>query len=205
MIFKNITVISLCFLFSPCAWGAVFVEWNDPMLPPANSLGVNQIVLAWDRSSANALLATARKQGYRAYVETPLNQAASAAKACVEQSCAGIFLNVAGSESADAAASTARLQSAYPKLPVRVLSSAGKQPKMKGSFVIKRNSVLEVSSPTAQPWVDTNLAFIRVEQRSDRPHTPLYTFSWFDQAEKPTLRRTITPWLSPKRARFTRT
>ena len=42
----------------------------------------------------------------------------------------------------------------------------GKQPEMRGSLVIKRGSVLEVSSPTAQPWIDTNLALVKIEQRS---------------------------------------
>ncbi len=52
---------------------------------------------------------------------------------------------------------------------------------MRGSLVIKRNSVLEVSSPTAQPWIDTNLALVKIEQRARRPQIPLYTFSWTDE------------------------
>lgn len=180
MSFRNILVLWLAFICSPFAMGTVFVEWNDATLPPASSLGVNQIVVAWERASAVSLLATARKQGYRAYIETPLQQADSAAKTCEQTHCAGIFVNVLDSESAEAEKTISRLQSSYPKLPVRVLSP-GKQPKMRGSFVIKRDSVLEVSSPTAQPWIDTNLASLRVEQRSGRPHIPLYTFSWSDQ------------------------
>jgi protein-tyrosine-phosphatase len=180
MSFKNIIVIFVCIVFSPYAWGTVFVEWSDATLPPPNSLGLKQIVVAWERDSAAALLATARKQGYSVFVETPLKQAASAAKACAEQNCAGVFLSVLESENAEAEKSIATLQSAYPQLPVRVLSP-GKQPKMRGSFIIKRDSVLEVSSPTAQPWVDTNLAIIRVERRSLGSQIPLYTFSWSDQ------------------------
>jgi hypothetical protein len=49
---------------------------------------------------------------------------------------------------------------------------------MRGSLVIKRGSVLEVSSPTAQPWIDTNLALVKIEQRSQQGQIPLYTFSW---------------------------
>lgn len=179
---KNILVLWLGLICSPFAMGTVFVEWNDATLPPLSSLGVNQIVVAWERGSAVALLATARKQGYRAYVETPLKQAGNAAEACKQLHCAGVFVSVLESERAEAEKNVARLHTAYPKLPVRVLSP-GKQPKMRGSFVIKRDSVLEVSSPTAQPWVDTNLAFLRVEQRSDRPHVPLYTFSWSHQPQ----------------------
>jgi protein-tyrosine-phosphatase len=174
-------VLCLCIMFSPSAWSTVFVQWNDATLPSASSLGVNQIVLAWESGIPTALWANARKQGYRAYVETPLSQATSAAKACAEKSCAGIILKVLEAESAETKKSIASLRSAYPKLRVLVLSPAGKQPKMRGSLVIKRNSVLEVSSPTAQPWIDTNLAFIKTEQRSRRPQIPLYTFSWADQ------------------------
>src|SRR5205807_2940454 len=54
----------------------------------------------------------------------------------------------------------------------------GKQPEMRSSLVIKRGSVLEVSSPTAQPWIDTNLALVKIERRSHQEQVPLYTFSW---------------------------
>ena len=184
MSFKNLIVLGLCLIISSSARGTVFVEWNDATLPPPNSLGANQIVVAWEHGSAASLLTTARKQGYRVYVETPLKESSSAAKACAAKSCAGIFLRVLESESSEAEKAIASLRSAYPRLSVRVLSPAGKQPKMRGSFIIKRNSVLEVSSPTAQPWIDTNLALIRIEQRSRRTRSPLYTFSWPDQAEK---------------------
>ncbi|MGA7752169.1 MAG: hypothetical protein WCB05_05040 [Candidatus Sulfotelmatobacter sp.] len=157
------------------------MQWNDATLPPASSLGVNQIVLVWERGVPAALWANARKQGYRIYVEAALNQATSAAKGCAEKSCAGIILRVLEAESAETEKSIATLRSAYPKLRVLVLSPTAKQPKMRGSLIIKRNSVLEVSSPTAQPWIDTNLAFIKTEQRSRRPQIPLYTFSWADQ------------------------
>ena len=181
MNFRKMAVLCLCVIFSPPAWCTVFVQWNDATLPPASSLGVNEIVLVWDHGVSTALLVTARQQGYRVYVETPLKQTTSAAKACAEKSCAGIILNVLDSERGETEKSIASLRLAYPKLRVLVLSPTGKRPRMKGSLIIKRDSVLEVSSPTAQPWIDTNLALIKTEQRSRRPQTPLYTFSWADQ------------------------
>jgi hypothetical protein len=174
-------VLCLCIIFSPSAWSKVLLQWNDATLPPARSLGVNEIVVAWDRGATMALLATARKQGYRVYIETPLDQAISAAKRCAENSCAGIILSVLESQSAETEKSIASLRSAYPKLRVLVLNASGKQPKMRGSLIVKRDSVLEVSSPTAQPWIDSNLALIKIERRSRRPQVPLYTFSWADQ------------------------
>ncbi len=163
------------------------MQWDDTRLPRASSLGVNEIVVAWEGGAPSALLATARKQGYRAYVKTPLDQATSAAKGCAKTGCAGIFLNVLESESVETEKSIASLRSAYPKLRVLVLNPNGKQPRMRGSLIIKRNSVLEVSSPTAQPWIDTNLAFIKIEQRARRPQIPLYTFSWADQGPQTVL------------------
>ena len=181
MSFRNVVALCLCILFSPSAWSTVFVQWSEATLPRASALGVNEIVLAWESGASPALLATARKQGYRVYLETPLKQATFAAKGCAEEKCAGIILKVPESESAEAEKSIAGLRSAYPKLRVLVLGPAGKQPKMRGSLIIKRDSVLEVSSPTAQPWIDTNLALIKTEQRSRRLQTPFYTFSWADQ------------------------
>jgi len=35
-----------------------------------------------------------------------------------------------------------------------------------------------VSSPTAQPWIDTNLSLVKIEQRFDEGQVPLYTFVW---------------------------
>jgi hypothetical protein len=187
MSFRSTVVLCLCVLFSLSASSTVFVRWNEATLPPASSLGVNEIVLAWESGASAGLLATARKQGYRVYVETPLKQAGSAARGCVEKKCAGIILSVLESENAEAQKSIASLRSAYPKLRVLVLSPAGKQPKMRGSLVIKRDSVLEVSSPTMQPWIDSNLALIKLEQRSVRPQIPLYTFSWANQGPQTNL------------------
>ena len=119
----------------------------------------------------------ARKQGYRVYVEVPLQRAASAAETGAS-GLEGIILTVRQSEAAELEKSLPKLRSDHPKLRFLVLSPDGKLPQMRGSLVIKRGSVLEVSSPTAQPWIDTNLALVRIERRSHPGQVPLYTFSW---------------------------
>ena len=58
-------VLLFCVILSSSAWGTVLVRWNAATLPPASSLGVNEIVVAWDGGTASALLAAAHKQGYR--------------------------------------------------------------------------------------------------------------------------------------------
>src|SRR6202022_4148034 len=90
----------------------------------------------------------------------------------------GIILTVRQSERAELEKSLPKLRSAHPKLRFLLLNPDGKQPEMRGTLVIKRGSVLEVSSPTAQPWIDTNLALVRIERRSRPGQVPLYTFSW---------------------------
>jgi protein-tyrosine-phosphatase len=158
------------------AWSNVFVHWTGSALPPATELGVKDLVLSWNNGVLPQVKA-ARSQGYRVYAEVSLEQAAAAAKTRAS-GLAGIILTVPHSEEAEVEKSIPNLRSAYPKLRVLVLNPDGKPPEMRGSLVIKRGSVLEVSSPTAQPWIDTNLALVKIEQRSHQGQVPLYTFSW---------------------------
>ena len=95
-------------------------------------------------------------------------QATAAATKAESEGWAGIILKVRQSERAQAQSVFASLRSAHPKLRFFVLDPDGKQPEMRGSLVIKRDAVLEVSSPTAQPWIDSNLALVRVEQGRGR-------------------------------------
>jgi hypothetical protein len=163
-------------LVSTSAWSNVFVHWTSPAFPPAKELGFNDLVLTWSDSFSLQAKA-AHRQGYRVYVEVPLQQAAAAAESGAS-GLDGIILIVRPSERAEVEKSLPGLRAAHPKLRFVVLNSDGKQPQMRGSLVMKRGSVLEVSSPTAQPWIDTNLALVKTEQRTHQGQAPLYTFSW---------------------------
>jgi protein-tyrosine-phosphatase len=168
-----------CFfvLFSTAGWSSVFVRWTQSDLPPAPDLGISDLVVSWDGKNSS-FVKTAKTKGYRVYAEVPLERAATVAKSAVEDGLAGLVLNVADSARAAAESAIQRLRSAHPKLRFLVLNHQGKRPQMRGTLVIKRDSVLEVSSPTAQPWIDTNLALIKVQQRSHPERLPLYSFSW---------------------------
>ena len=163
-------------LASTSAWSNVFVHWTRSAFPPAKELGLNDLVLSWNNGFSSQVKA-ARKEGYRVYAEVSLHQAADAAKT-VASEVDGIILNVQQSERAELEKSLPKLRSAHPRLRFLVLNPDGKRPEMRGSLVIKRDSVLEVSSPTAQPWIDTNLALVKIEQRSLQGQVPTYTFSW---------------------------
>ncbi len=166
------------------------MQWSNLALPPASLLGMSDIVFSSTRGVPASLIASARKQGYRVYVEMPLQQAMAAAKAGTTAGWTGLILDGPASESTEFENSVTKLRSDYPKLSFLVLDRNGKQPDMRGSLVIKKDSVLEVSSPTAQPWIDSNLALIRVDRRSRPAQIPLYTFSW-DVSEQPQ-QRTFT-------------
>lgn len=156
------------------AWGKVLVHWTGPALPLARELGVNEIVLSWSENFSSQVK-LAEQLGYRVYAELSLSQAENAAAASGLE---GIVLNVRASERGELEKSLPKLRSAHPKIKFLVLSPAGKQPQMRGSLVIKKGAVLEVSSPTAQPWIDTNLALVKMERKSSEAEVPLYTFSW---------------------------
>ncbi len=163
-------------LVSTSAWSNVFVHWTSSALLPAKELGFNELVLSWSENLSPKVKA-ARRQGYRVYVQVPLHQAAAAVEAGAG-GLEGIILTVRHSDRGELEKSLPKLRSAHPKLKFVVLNPDGKRPEMRGSMVIKRGAVLEVSSPTAQPWIDTNLALVKTEQRSQQGQIPLYTFSW---------------------------
>jgi protein-tyrosine-phosphatase len=172
----NAILVWVFVLVSTSAWSNVFLHWTSSALPPAKELGMSDLVLSRD-DSFSSLQKAAQRQGYQVYVEVSLNQAAAAAEASAS-GLEGIILIVRQSERTELEKSLPKLRSSHPKLRFLVLNPDGKQPEMRGSLVIKRGSVLEVSSPTAQPWIDTNLALVRIEQRSHPGQVPLYTFSW---------------------------
>ena len=181
----------LCFfvMFSTAARSSVFIRWTQPDLPAARDLGISDLVVSWDRGTSS-FVKTAHGQRYRVYAEVSLQQAATAAESAEGKGLAGLVLDVADSDRAAGESALQRLRSAHPKVRFLVLSR-GKQPQMRGNLVIKRDSVLEVSSPTAQPWIDANLALIRVEQRSHPGQIPLYRFSWNES--NPGQQQAITP------------
>ena len=182
---EKAVLLGLFLLLSSAAWGSVFILWGESPLPPTSSLGVNNVVFSWKSGVPASLFMRARKQGYRVYLEAPLPQAAAAAGEGAKAGCTGIILNFTESDRAKAQTVVDGLRSAYPKLTFLMLAVAGKRPQMRGSLIMKRDSILEVSSPTMQPWIDTNLAAIKVAQRAQPSDVPLYTFPWAASDEGP--------------------
>ena len=154
----------------------VYLRWTEGALPPAKVLGVNEIVIPWNET-ASALLAETKKQGYEAYVEVGAAQIADAVNAAVRANAAGVILRGEAAEERALAEKAKEVRKAHPKLKVMVLDGHGKPPEMRGWIVFQKDGILQVSSPTSQPWLDTNLAAIRY-QRVFEADTPLYSFAW---------------------------
>ena len=157
------------------AWGRVWIRWTEPTLP-AKTLLVHGLAIPWGASPA--LVESARKQGYRVVAAVTLEQASLAANSSRAMGISGIILEAADSQQ-DKADQTARdLQLAHPNLTVLCPDARAKQPAMMGSTVITQHGFMQISSPTEQPWIDSNLALVGFDRAFRPTQTPLIDFQW---------------------------
>jgi hypothetical protein len=176
LIFMRKGVLTLiCLLAAAPAWSRVLLRWNQSSIPSATTIGIKDLLVSWD---SEALIRNARRQGYRVYAEVPVGKAAEMTRSPIKGALAGIILNPGTSRPGQIEEDVTQLRSAYPSLPVLILNPKAQQPQMKGQLVIKRDGVLQVTSPTAQPWIDSNLALVRLNQAFRPAQTPLYDFQW---------------------------
>jgi hypothetical protein len=164
-------------LIGPPVMAKVYVRWTQSAVPPAKILGVNELVIPWGET-AMAMVDAAKKEGYHVYLEAGLLQADAAAAAGAKERIAGIILQGSAAEENQLEESAEKMRGKFPKLKILVVNAHGKQPEMRGWLVFSRNGILQVSSPSSQPWLDENLVMARYERAFDARQTPLYSFSW---------------------------
>jgi hypothetical protein len=165
------------FLVGPAVMAKVYVRWTHSAVPPAKTLGVNDLVIPWG-ATALTMVDAAKKQGYHVYLEVGLQEADTAAKAGGKAGIAGIVLQGSAAQQTQLAESADKMRGKFPKLKILVMNAHGKQPEMRGWLVFSQNGILQVSSPSSQPWLDENLAMVRYERVFEARQTPLYSFSW---------------------------
>ena len=170
-------VFFVCLLYAGPSWARVFLEWTQNVVPPAKELGVNDLAIPWAPERV-ALIRAATAHGYHVYIDCPLEEAAGVASSAARHGAAGIIVNPGDAQLPAAERAVRKLRAAHPKIIFLLLNPNAIQPQMKGTLVISRDGVLQVTSPTAQPWLDTNLALIRLEQAFRPAQVPLYTFNW---------------------------
>jgi hypothetical protein len=170
-------IFFICVLYAAPSWARVFLEWTQNVVPPSKTLGINELVIPWEPKRL-AVIQSARAQGYHVYIECNLEDATGLARSAARYGAAGIIVNPGDAQLASANRGVRKLRAAHPKTAFLLLNPNAIQPQMKGTLVIKRDGVLQVTSPTAQPWLDTNLALIRLEQAFRPSQVPLYEFNW---------------------------
>ena len=176
---RAIILSLILLLVATPVWGRVFLEWTEPAVPAASSLGVDQLVIPWGPAKVQ-LMKQAKERGYHVFARVSATDAATAADAAAANGLAGIIVEGDSSEPGPGATRelAQKLRSSHPGLSVLALDPGGKQPQIQGNMVVERNGVLQVSSPTREPWIDSNVALARFEQ-ADRPsQPPLFTFKW---------------------------
>lgn len=157
------------------AWGRVWIRWTEPALP-ARTLFAHGLAIPWGASPA--LAESARKQGYRVYAAVTLAQASAATNSSRAMGISGIILE-AGDSDQEKPEKTARdLRLAHPNLTVLSPDPRAKQPAMMGSTVISQRGMLQVSSATEQPWINSNLALVGYDRAFRPTQTPLIDFQW---------------------------
>src|SRR2546425_2286536 len=102
-------------LFAVPVWSKVFVRWTQPVLPPAERLGVHELAIPWNAVDLSSFRGAAR-QGYRAYAEVAIGEASSAAKTATKVGFAGIIVNPGDSQPDQIEQALRKLRSAYPRL-----------------------------------------------------------------------------------------
>lgn len=177
-VLQKITLLALMLVLQSASLQAkILVHWTHSVFPPPKTLGVKDIVISYD-SNVGPVVGKARKQGLNVFLLSKLGDAQAAASLAMKEHASGIILQITISEEEQSEAILQKLRSSFPELAIRSLNPHGKQPQMKGQMVVERDGILQVSSPTSQPWVDSNLALVRFEQSFHPVDIPLYSFEW---------------------------
>jgi hypothetical protein len=138
----------------------VLIRWDQNQIPSAASLGIAAVVVPATNSAA---VRSALDQGYRVYVEVE-----STALAGFTPPTAGIGGVVVKGQASlqQLVLLTQRL-----KAGVRVvtLDERAKWPHIRSNWVTMNKDVLQVSSRSAQPWIETNAALLRIMQATRPP------------------------------------
>ena len=135
------------------------------------SLGISTLVVPAKNTAA---VRSALAQGYRVYLE--VEAAALAGFAPPADRLAGVVVKGHGVS----ARSCRQLRQRLASRGIRVLAleERGKWPHIRTNWVTNENEVLQVSSRTAQPWIENNAALVRIAQASQPDSTPLLTYPW---------------------------
>lgn len=112
-------------------------------------------------------------QGYRVYVELPASSAAAFASPA--KGLAGVVVTGKATPSL-----LERLSGPPGAGNLRVLKAEdrGKWPLIRANWVTRNNEVLQVAGRSAQPWIDSNAALVRIANAENPDRRPLLMYDW---------------------------
>lgn len=179
---KKASVVCAVFLASVIAGtpatAKVFFRITPSSLPPAQKTGIQDLVLMWPLPDSSGI-SQLRSEGYRVWLQCESKDLADAVSAADQALAAGVIVASGANPNPSLEKLIGSLANAHKNLAFRNLVSGGKQPQMKGRLVVERDGILQVSSPSTQPWLDTNLALVRLAQSGYPDSFPIaYDFRW---------------------------
>lgn len=152
------------------ARGDVLVRWNQDQVPSRDSLGISTLLVPATEAAA---IRDALAKGYAVYVE--VEASAPPDPGLPAGRLAGAV--VRGTASPEQVRQLRRWLTA-PGARVLSLEERGRWPHIRLNWVTKRDDVLQVSSRTAQPWIDTNAALVRIAQTAQPDSAPVLAYPW---------------------------
>ena len=140
----------------------ILVRWDLDQVPARDSLGISALVVP---ASKPAAVQAAVAAGYRVYLDV---EAASISEVgTLADAASGVV--VRGKVSPQQL-DQLRQRLRWPAARVLSVDERGMWPHIRLNWVTLRNNVLQVSSRTAQPWLDSNAVFARIaSSRRDGP------------------------------------
>jgi len=148
-------------------------------LPAADKTAIEELVLTWPLKDSS-ILTEFRSQGYHVWLQCDAKDVAPAVQLAERAAVRGLIVTNAAEWKPFPGQELGSDAATHKNLAFRVLLSGGKQPQMRGRLVVERDGILQVSSPSTQPWLDTNLAVARLGQSvyPDSAFPLMYDFHW---------------------------
>ena len=170
LLFPLLLSLVLTLVSSRSAAAEILVRWDQSEIPSPQSLGISTVVVP---AADNAVIRRALGQGYRVLVE--LDGSALTAFRPPADGIVGIV--VTGTVTP---AQLIHAEKAMKSTGVRILTveDRGKWPHIRTNWVTKNKDVLQVTSRTAQPWIENNAALVRISQAANRDRPFVLTYPW---------------------------
>jgi hypothetical protein len=167
---RTTTLAALLLLSATRSAAEVLVRWTERDVPARESFGLPTLLVP---AASREVVRDALTRGYRVYVELPSSAAASFAPPAT--GLAGVVVT--------GPATPALLEGLSQRLGAgngRVLNveGRGKWPLIRANWVTRNNAVLQVAGRSAQPWIESNAALIRIANAENQDRRPLLMYDW---------------------------